>query len=322
MSERVLVTGGAGFIGSHLVDSLLEDGYEVCAVDNFDPFYEEAVKRRHIEVHLQSRSFRLEECDIRDAEGIVRIFELFRPSIVVHLAAKAGVRPSLQTPDEYVEVNVSGTANVLNAAVRTGVRRVVFGSSSSVYGLNPQVPFAEEASTLRPASPYAATKIAGEALCHSYSNCFGLPIVALRFFTVYGPRQRPDLAIHKFAQKILTGQPIPVFGDGTTSRDYTYISDIIQGVRAAMDVSTSGYEVFNLGNDQPTRLLDLIHFLEESLGKKAIMEWLPMQVGDVPITWADISKSKEKLGYRPKMSMQEGLERFVNWMKESNRSGV
>lgn len=234
--------------------------------------------------------------------------------MVVHLAAKAGVRPSVTNPQEYVDVNINGTQSVLDACVQAGLPKVVFGSSSSVYGLNDQVPFSEDHPTLRPASPYGATKAAGEALCHSYSNCYGLNIVSLRFFTVYGPRQCPDLAIHKFARKILDGEPIALFGDGTTSRDYTYVDDIVAGIKAAVAYPVQGYEVFNLGNDQPVQLLTLVEKLEKVLGKKAVIDWQPMQTGDVPKTWANIDKSRSKLGYVPQVSLEEGLQRFVDWL--------
>ena len=328
MATRVLVTGGAGFIGSHVVDSLLGDSgkrYKVLVVDNFDPFYDRAVKEKNIAGHRKSDRWAFVEADVRDAARLDRIFAEWRPELVVHLAAKAGVRPSVRNPREYVDVNVVGTMNVLDASVRYGVRKFVFASSSSVYGLNEKVPFSEEDTILRPASPYGATKIAGEALCRSYSRCYGLPAVVLRFFTVYGPRQRPDLAIHKFARCMLKGEPIPVYGDGSTSRDYTYIDDIIAGVRAAMDYEPDGCEVFNLGGDRPVRLIDMIRMLERILGRKAVIDRQPPQVGDVPATWADLGRARRFLGYEPKTPLEEGLRRFVEWLFkaiEAENAGV
>jgi len=312
---KVLVTGGAGFIGSHLVDSLLEDNYQVLVIDNFDPFYSRRIKEENIVQHRQAGHYSLVEADIRDRAKVMEIIRDWRPEKVIHLAAKAGVRPSVEEPFNYVDVNITGTTNLLDASVKYGVGRFVFASSSSVYGLNKKVPFAETDPVLQPASPYGATKLAGEALCNSYSNCSRLPVVALRFFTVYGPRQRPDLAIHKFARKILKGEPVPFFGDGNTSRDYTYISDIISGIRAAMSYQGSGYEVFNLGNDQPVKLIDLVCALEEVLGKKAVLERRPLQAGDVPQTWASIEKAKKHLGYLPKTKLKEGLGYFTAWLQ-------
>lgn len=313
MGKRVLITGGAGFIGSHLVDALVNDGFEILVLDNFDPFYLRSIKENNLANSRQAGNFTLIEADIRDREGVCRIFAQWIPELVVHLAAKAGVRPSVQDPRSYFEVNVTGTVNVLDAALHCGVKKVIFASSSSVYGLNEKVPFSESDPVLHPASPYGATKISGEAICRSYSNCFQLPIVALRFFTVYGPRQRPDLAIHKFARMILENEPIPVFGDGFTKRDYTYVADIIAGIRAAMEYTPSGCEVFNLGNDHPVRLIELIHLLEDALGRKARINRLPPQVGDVPQTWADLSRVRA-LGYAPGIGLKEGIKRFIEWI--------
>jgi UDP-glucuronate 4-epimerase len=317
MTMKVLVTGGAGFIGSHLVDSLLEGGNSVVVVDNFDPFYDRKIKEANIKKHLQAESYKLIEANICDRDLILKLFDEFRPEVVVHLAAKAGVRPSIENPLHYVEVNINGTVNVLDAAVQYGVQKFIFASSSSVYGLNKEVPFTECDPILEQASPYGATKASGEALCRSYSNCYNLPIVALRFFTVYGPRQRPDLAIHKFTKKILNNEPLPLFGDGSTSRDYTYIDDIINGIRASIEYCKKGYEVFNLGNDNPTCLLDLVNALEEVLEREARIEWLPEQVGDVPQTWASIVKSRRLLNYSPNISISKGLNYFVKWTSEN-----
>ncbi|MEW9699932.1 SDR family NAD(P)-dependent oxidoreductase [Paenibacillus sp. SI8] len=314
--KNILVTGGAGFIGSHLVDSLLKDGqHRVVVVDNFDNYYNKEIKLRNIKSHLLHDNYTLIEEDIRNREAIEQIVAEYDPEVIVHLAARAGVRPSLQDPKGYVEVNINGTVNLLDAAVKHKVSKFVFGSSSSVYGLNQKVPFAEVDPTLLIASPYGATKAAGESLCHSYSNCFDISIVALRFFTVFGPRQRPDLAIHNFSKRILNEEPISLFGDGTSSRDYTFVDDIVSGIRKSIELEISGYQVFNLGNDQPTGLLELVQILEENLGKKAIIDWKPMQVGDVPKTWADIQKSRELLGYSPSTSFQQGIAEFAKWVK-------
>jgi len=317
VGTKVLVTGGAGFIGSHLVDSLLATGEnEILVIDNFDDYYDRKVKESNIEQHVQSPQYTLIEADIRDRDRVERIFHDWRPDVVVHLAAKAGVRPSLEMPSTYVDVNLAGTVNLLDASVRYSVSKFVFASSSSVYGLNDQVPFSESDPTMLIASPYGATKAAGEALCRSYSHCFKLPIVALRFFTVFGPRQRPDLAIHLFADKMAKGEPITLFGDGTTSRDYTYVGDIVAGIRQAMALATPGYEVFNLGNDQPTSLLDLVRLLEQAMNTKATIDWKPLQIGDVPRTWANVDKARHMLGYSPATSLDTGIRHFVAWLKE------
>ncbi|WP_324718095.1 SDR family NAD(P)-dependent oxidoreductase [Carboxydochorda subterranea] len=329
--RRVLVTGGAGFIGSHLVDRLVERGDEVAVVDNFDPFYEPAVKRANIERHVASGAIVLFEADIRNRAAMEQIFWEVRPEIVLHLAAKAGVRPSLEDPRGYADVNVMGTVNLLELAREHGVGRFVFGSSSSVYGGNEKVPFAEDDPILRPASPYGATKAAGEALCESFAAAYGLPVVALRFFTVYGPRQRPDLAIHKFARLMLAGRPIPVYGDGTTERDYTYIDDIITGIERAMqwegltqyrdaNGNQVPYRVFNLGSDRPVRLGALITLLARTLGCEPVVEYLPEQPGDMRRTWADLSRSRTELGYSPSVPIEEGLHRFADWLRAEDGS--
>ncbi|MFC5447354.1 GDP-mannose 4,6-dehydratase [Paenibacillus aestuarii] len=320
MGKKVLVTGGAGFIGSHLVDSLLaNDENEVLVIDNFDDYYDRKVKESNIQSHLQSLHYTLMEADIRDRDRMDRIFRDWQPDVVVHLAAKAGVRPSLEIPSTYVDVNLAGTVNLLDASVQYRVSKFVFASSSSVYGLNDQVPFSESDPTMLIASPYGATKAAGEALCRSYSHCFKLPIVALRFFTVFGPRQRPDLAIHLFASKMAKGEPITLFGDGTTSRDYTYVGDIVAGIRQAMKLATPGYEVFNLGNDQPISLLELVRLLEQAMNMKATIDWQPLQIGDVPRTWANVEKARHMLGYSPATSLETGIRHFVAWLTNSSR---
>ncbi|HWW75219.1 MAG TPA: GDP-mannose 4,6-dehydratase [Pyrinomonadaceae bacterium] len=314
--RNVLVTGGAGFIGSHLVARLLGEGvWRVVVVDDFNDFYEPALKRRNVAPFEGRDDFRLHEADIRDRAALGEVFGSARFDVIVHLAARAGVRPSLAEPVLYTETNIDGTVNLLEAARAGGVRQFVFGSSSSVYGENEKVPFSEEDPVFKPISPYAATKAAGELLCHTYSHLFGLRCIALRFFTVYGARQRPDLAIHKFARLISAGKPIPVFGDGTTRRDYTFVDDIVSGVRAAMDYEASDYEVFNLGESRTVSLGELIALLEKELGRKATIDRKPRQPGDVPQTFADISKARRLLGYDPRTPIEEGIRRFVEWFK-------
>ncbi len=286
------------------------------AVDNFDPFYPAEFKRRNIAPHLTNDHYRLVEGDIRDLGLLAGLLE-GGYDVIVHLAAKAGVRPSIQDPIAYQEVNVRGTQNLLELARRWGVRQFVFASSSSVYGVNPDVPWRESTPVLRPISPYAATKVSGELLGHVYSHLYGTRFLALRFFTVYGPRQRPDLAIHKFARAMLAGEPITMFGDGTTSRDYTYIDDIIAGVRAAIDYQGSPYEVINLGNNRMVSLAELVRCLEEVIGVKANIKRIREQPGEVPRTWADIDKARVLLGYGPKTELVEGLQRFARWLRAS-----
>jgi UDP-glucuronate 4-epimerase len=315
--RNVLVTGGAGFIGSHLVARLLAEGrWRVTVLDDFNDFYDPALKRRNVEPHLGREEFALREADIRDRAALGAVFEETKFDCVVHLAARAGVRPSLAEPVLYTETNINGTVNLLELARGHGVGQFVFGSSSSVYGENEKVPFAEDDPVNRPISPYAATKAAGELLCHTYSHLFGLRCVCLRFFTVYGARQRPDLAIHKFARLISGGRPVPVFGDGTTRRDYTYVEDIVAGVRAAMDYDASAYEVVNLGGSRTVSLSELIALLEGELKQKAVIDRQPPQPGDVPQTFADISKARRLLGYDPQTPIEEGIRRFVEWFNE------
>jgi len=317
--RNVLVTGGAGFIGSHLVGRLLDEGdWRVSVVDDFNDFYDPAIKRRNVAPHAGREEFTLHEADIRDRAALARIFRESRFDCVVHLAARAGVRPSLAQPVLYAETNINGTLNLLELAREHGVRQFVFGSSSSVYGENEKVPFAEDDPIFKPISPYAATKAAGELLCHTYSHLWGLRSVCLRFFTVYGARQRPDLAIHKFARLIGEGKPIPVFGDGTTRRDYTYVDDIIAGVRAAIDYDASGYEVINLGESRTVELRELISLLERELGRDALIDRQPLQPGDVPQTFADISKARRLLRYDPQTPIEEGIRRFVEWFRKSD----
>jgi UDP-glucuronate 4-epimerase len=318
VNKSILVTGGAGFIGSHLVESLLAEGSEqVVVVDNFNDFYPAEIKRANISAFINNPQFRLYETDICDDENLRKVFAENEFDAIVHIAAWAGVRPSLLNPKLYTQVNVSGTLNLLEAAKDFGVKQFVFGSSSSVYGINCKIPFSEDDKISKPISPYAATKAAGELLCHTFSHLYDIRTVCLRFFTVYGARQRPDLAIHKFSRLIWEEKPIPVFGDGTTRRDYTYIDDIIQGVRAAIDYDKADYEIFNLGESQTIELSKLIELLEENLGKKAIIERKPMQPGDVPITFADISKARELLNYNPQTKIEDGIPKFTEWFKKS-----
>lgn len=317
--KNILVTGGAGFIGSHLVDKLLaENAWKVTVVDDFNDFYSPEIKRNNIAHNLDNVNFKLFETDIRDAESLERIFDETKFDVIVHLAARAGVRPSLSEPKLYTETNVNATVNLLELARQHNIKQFVFASSSSVYGINSKIPFSEEDRIHQTISPYAATKAAGEFLAHTFSHLYGIRTIGLRFFTVYGARQRPDLAIHKFSKLIYEGKPIPVFGDGTTRRDYTYIDDIIQGVRASIDYDKSNYEIFNLGESQTIELRELIEVLEENLGKKAIIDRKPMQPGDVPVTFADISKARELLGYNPTTKIKDGIPKFVEWFLKTN----
>jgi UDP-glucuronate 4-epimerase len=308
-----LVTGGAGFIGSHLVDSLLRDGWHVTALDNFDPFYPRAIKERNISAHRSHPAYRLVDADLRDAAGLRRQLSGHYDA-VIHLAARAGVRPSIEDPTGYQDVNVTGTQNLLELARLLGVEQFVFASSSSVYGVNPRVPWREDDYVLQPISPYASTKVSGELLGHVYSHLYGMRFVALRFFTVYGPRQRPDLAISKFAQRIRARQPITVFGDGSTRRDYTFVADIVSGIRAAIDYRTTKYEVINLGNNHTVTLTGMIAALEDALGVPAIIERHPEQPGDVPQTWASVDKARALLGYQPATSFEDGIGQFAHWL--------
>jgi UDP-glucuronate 4-epimerase len=314
MTRRALVTGGAGFVGSHLVDALLAEGWRVTAVDNFDRFYSREAKELNIAAHRPNANFSLVELDIADANALQeRVRESF--DVVVHLAAKAGVRPSIENPIAYQDANVRGTQNVLELCRAIGVQHVVFASSSSVYGVNPNVPWCENDHVLLPISPYASTKVSAELLGHVYSRLYGIRFLALRLFTVYGPRQRPDLAIHKFARSMLDGATIPCFGDGSSRRDYTYVDDVVKGIRAAMDYTATSYEVINIGNSSSVGLHELIKALEDVLQVRALTRRLPNQPGDVPITWADSSKAERLLGFRPNTRLGDGLERFAEWLR-------
>jgi len=312
---KVLLTGAAGFIGSHLADTLLGRGDLVFGLDNFDDYYEPRIKRDNLGQALNHKNFRLIEGDIRDRPCVDSILSEDEIEIVVHLAALAGVRHSLEKPLEFVDVNVNGTAVLLEAVRNYGVKHFVLGSSSSVYGNNKKAPFSETDNVDYPISPYAATKKSAELLCYVYHQLYGLQVNCLRYFTVYGPRQRPDLAIHKFARLILAGEPIPVFGDGSMARDYTYIDDIIQGTTAAMD-KCLGYEIYNLGESRPYRLDKLIEKLETALDQKADIKRLPVPAGDVKQTYADITKARGELGYDPQVDLPEGLARFAGWLQK------
>jgi UDP-glucuronate 4-epimerase len=315
---RILVTGGAGFIGSHLVEKLLPDAHDVAILDDFNDFYDPDIKRENIAV--VSRDVPIHQVDLRDSAAVRSLFHKEKFEVIAHLAARAGVRPSIQHPQLYYDTNVLGTLHLLEAARVTGVDRFVFASSSSVYGISKTVPFSEDLHLTQTISPYAASKIAAEFLCSTYSHLYQLRVVALRYFTVYGPRQRPDLAIHQFTKRIHAGQPIDQFGDGTTRRDYTYIDDIIQGTLAALKYEGPRFDVFNLGENETIQLKDLIAAIENALGTKAKINRLPEQPGDVPLTCADISKARKLLGYDPQTSFTEGLPRFVNWFLGSEAS--
>ncbi|QEH37398.1 UDP-glucose 4-epimerase [Aquisphaera giovannonii] len=317
---RLIVTGGAGFIGSNLVDRLLADGSDVVVVDNFDPFYDRAAKERNLAAALANPRCRLVEMDIRDAEGTDRLVADVRPDAIVHLAARAGVRPSIEAPALYADVNVLATVRWLEAACRIEPRpRFVYASSSSVYGDRPDAPFRETDPVDHPVSPYAATKKACELVAYTFHHLHGLPVTGLRFFTAYGPRNRPDLAIAKFTRLIDRGEPVPMFGDGTTRRDYTYVADIVDGIVRAVERCT-GHHLYNLGNSSPTELRELIALIAEALGKEARIDRLPEQPGDVRQTYADVTRGATELGYSPKTTFRQGLAEYVAWYR--SRSGA
>ena len=313
-ARTILVTGGAGFIGSHLCERLLSDGCRVVAFDNFDTFYDPAIKRRNVAAALARDEYRLEEGDIRDVAALKRLFAAHRVDIVVHLAARAGVRPSIADPVLYSSVNLDGTTQLLEASHQAGVKRFIFASSSSVYGNNPKVPFAEADPVDHPISPYASTKKAGELLCHVYHHLHGMEVACLRFFTVYGPRQRPEMAIHKFAALLTAGKEIEQYGDGSSARDYTFIADIIEGIVRAID-RCRGYHVWNLGGSHTITLAELVSKLAARLGVTPRIRVLPMQPGDVDRTWADISRARHDLEWAPKLDIDHGLDRFVEWFQ-------
>lgn len=314
--KHILVTGGAGFIGSNLCEQLLKDpGVKVTCIDNFDPFYPGSFKRQNIASLEKDPRFKLVEQDIAEL-GDLEVWLTDDYDAIVHLAGKAGVRPSIQQPAHYQQVNVIGTQNLLDFARIRGIRQFVFGSSSSVYGINPNVPWQEE-EKLMPISPYASTKLSGEMIGHTYMHLYDIRFIALRFFTVYGPRQRPDLAIHKFTRDIFQGDPITVYGDGSSSRDYTYVDDIVQGVLAAIDYEASPFEIINLGNHHGVKLQEMISTIEKVSGRKATIDRRPEQPGDVPQTYADISKAGKLLNYRPATSFEQGIKQFVRWFEEN-----
>jgi UDP-glucuronate 4-epimerase len=314
-----LVTGGAGFIGSHVCERLLATGHAVWAFDDLTAFYDPAIKQRTVAA-LQSadKGFAFVEGDLTDREALDSVFQGVRFDQVIHLAARAGVRPSLQEPALYQRVNVEGTVNLLEAARANGVKKITVASSSSVYGVNAKVPFSEEDPIFSAISPYAASKLACEALGHVYHHVYGMDVAMLRFFTVYGPRQRPDLAIHKFARLISLGKPIPVFGDGSTARDYTYVSDTVDGVIACTQ-REFGFEIFNLGESQAVTLSRLVELLENALGRKAVIDRQPPQPGDVPVTFANIARARAKLGYDPQVKIEEGIPKFVEWFRAQGK---
>ncbi len=315
--KKILVTGGAGFIGSHLVDKLLEEGREVIVLDDFNDYYEPEIKRANIKEHLEHKNYELIEGDIRDRALLENLFREGKIDRVVHLAARAGVRASISEPLVYEDVNVRGLINLLEISFKAGIEQFIFGSSSSVYGSGKIVPFREDGALVEPISPYAATKRAGELFLRVYHYLYKTPVTILRFFTAYGPRQRPEMAIHKFTRLICGGEKIPVFGDGSSQRDYTYISDIINGVMNALR-KTFAFEIFNLGRSQTVELRHLIFLLEKETGKKAGIKKMPPQSGDAEITYADVSKAQRLLGYKPSVEIEEGIARFVRWYRKKN----
>ena len=315
MQKTFLITGGAGFIGSHLADMLIKDNKVIC-LDDFNDFYSPDIKRNNVKKHLNNSNYKLYEYDIVDYENIKKIFEENKIDCIIHLAARAGIRPSLTDPILYTKTNIVGTINLLDLAKDYKINKFIMGSSSSVYGERTDDPFNEEMIINKPISPYAATKASNEQMCYTYSRLYGINIVCLRFFTVYGPRQRPDSAIHKFSRQIVEGKTLQVFGHGKTIRDYTYIDDINQGILAAIDYDKSEFEIFNIGESRPIKLSSIIILLEENLGKKAILEKRLLQPGDVPITYADITKAKELLGYQPSTTIKRGVKKFIAWFKE------
>ncbi len=312
-----LVTGGAGFIGSHLINKIIsEPGNFIVCLDNFDEFYNPEIKRKNISSFLNKNNFELVEGDIRDRNIVESIFKKNKIDIVVHLAARAGVRPSLKLPALYFDVNVNGTINILEVMRVNNCTKMVFASSSSVYGNNEKIPFSENDNVDYPISPYAASKKAGELVCHTFNHLYGFDITCLRFFTVYGPGQRPEMAIHQFAKNILDEKPINVFGDGSTKRDYTFIDDIIQGVTASIN-NLGGYNIYNLGESKTIELIELIKLIEKHIGKKAILNYLPEQPGDVKLTFSDVTKARNELAYNPVTSMDEGIKKFVDWLRKN-----
>jgi UDP-glucuronate 4-epimerase len=314
---KIVVTGGAGFIGSHLIDKLLDDNHNVVNIDNFDSFYDYSIKERNIKGHYRYDNYELKKIDIRDYSKLANAIPN-DTEVIVHLAAKAGVRPSIIDPVSYQEVNVTGTQNLLEIAKEKNIGKFIFASSSSVYGKNPKVPWSESDAVLQPISPYASTKVSGELLGHVYSHLYDINFIALRFFTVYGPRQRPDLAIHKFTKLKYDNEPITLFGKGETKRDYTYIDDIILGINSCLNYEDSSYEIINLGNNNTVELRELVENMEAIIGSKFIKRVEPEQPGDVTQTWADVDKANRLLGYNPSTNITEGLKKFIQWFKDTN----
>lgn len=315
---HILVTGGAGFIGSILIDELLTLGHQVTNIDNFDDFYSKDIKLKNIDNHLTYTTYQFIEGDITEDALFEKLSQYENIELIIHLAAKAGVRPSIENPPAYFKTNLTGTINILEFAKNNNIKKIIFASSSSVYGNNPRVPWQENDYQLQPISPYAASKIAGENIGRVYSHLYDIQFTALRFFTVYGPRQRPDLAIHKFFKQILNDEPVILFGDGSTKRDYTFIDDIVSGIVSAMEYNTNKFEIFNLGNSQTISLIDCIRSIEAVCKKKAILKYIPEQQGDVEQTNADISKSKNNLNYNPKTDIKKGMEEFYKWFNIIN----
>ena len=309
---KILITGAAGFIGSHTCESLIKNGNSIIGVDNFDPFYSSKLKELNLEQLSQNSNFRFYKADIRDDKALNQIFSSNQVDVVIHLAAKAGVRPSIESISEYYDVNINGTISLLESMRKNGIKKMLFASSSSIYGNNEKVPFSEDDRVDNPISPYASTKKSGELLCHVYNHLYNFDITCLRFFTVYGPRQRPDLAIHKFTRLIQENKPIPFYGDGSSSRDYTYIEDIVNGISCALN-HLEGYKIYNLGESKVITLKKLVEVIETILGKKALLNQLPMQQGDVSRTFADISKARAEIGYNPAHDFETGVKKFVDW---------
>lgn len=319
MSASLLVTGGAGFIGSHLLERLARRGYRLVCLDNFDPYYPAPIKRQNLRQALTTGHVRLVEADIRDVDALRRVFASGSFQAVIDLAARPGVRPSLEDPATYLDVNVRGTLNLLAMSREFAIPRFIFASSSSVYGLMDGAAAREDSTPCRPLSPYGASKVAAEALCSAYAQAFGLTVTVLRLFTVYGPRQRPDMAINRFTHLIASGQDVPCFGDGQSLRDYTFITDVLLGIESTLARPLDGFQVFNLGQGRPISLLRLVALIEEALGLKAKLRFMPQQPGDPPLTCADISKASAILGYRPVVAIEEGIARYVQWYKEKQR---
>ena len=319
---QILITGGAGFIGSTLADKLLSEGYRILVIDNFNDYYDVRLKEANVAPNLNNKNYKLYRGDICDRELVEKIFKENNIEKVVHIAARAGVRPSLENPPEYIRSNIDGTINILENMKKYNVKKMVFASSSSVYGNCSAEKFSEDLKVTEPISPYAATKSACEQFLYTYSKLYDIKTVCLRFFTVYGPKQRPDLAIRKFIELIEKNEPIPVYGDGTTMRDYTFIDDIISGICAAIDYDKTPYEIINLGGGSPVTLNKMIETIEEVLGKKAQINRLPMQPGDVNKTVSDITKAQKLLGYNPKTSFKDGIEKFVNWRMKSKKCWI